>query len=159
MHYTLKSAKYGLIISGILQLVKSLRALAKSTKHFKKSFSLDYLTIILFLCSSTLVLRLVKCALRWIRDQDDGINSFIAGCAAGWVGTKTLHKDYWYLLLMFIGSRVLGSGYQSLLQKKYLDEKNNSFHYYFMFLIAHATHSYAYFIEPDILKPDMYNLY
>ena len=34
-----------------------------------------------------------------------------------------------------------------------------NWHFYILFTFAHIVHSYGYFIEPDILKPDMYNLY
>lgn len=34
-----------------------------------------------------------------------------------------------------------------------------NWHFYVLFTFAHIVHSYGYFIEPDILKPDMYNLY
>lgn len=111
----IKQLKYGLIISSILQLIKSLRSLTKGMKHFKKSFTPEYLSIIAFLSCSTLALRLVKCALRWIRDKDDGINSFLGGIAAGYVGTITLNKNYWYILLMFISSRIVGAIHEYLI--------------------------------------------
>jgi len=63
---------------------------------------------------STLTLRLVRCGLKWIRDRDDGLNALIAGMAAGYVGTKTLHSDYWYLLLMFLATRLMGAAYEYL---------------------------------------------
>ena len=66
---SLKQIKYGLIISSILQLIKSLRSLSKGMAGLKKSFTPEYLSIIVFLSSSTLALRVVKCALRWIRNK------------------------------------------------------------------------------------------
>ena len=79
--------------------------------------------------------------------------------AAGYVGTLTLNKSYWYLLLMFLASRIIGAIYQALIQKKILDSENSQFHYYILFVIANMVHCYGYFIEADILKPDVYNLY
>lgn len=110
-----------MIIGSVLQIVRSLRALLKGKEAFKGSFKKQIFTIVLFMVSSTLTLRLVKCGLKWLRDTDDGFNSFMAGIAAGYVGTKTLNKDYWYILLMFIASRLVGAGYQSLIQKKILN--------------------------------------
>lgn len=106
---SIKQLKYGIIISSILQLIKSLRSLTKGMKNLKKSFTPEYFSIIVFLSSSTLALRLVKCALRWIRNKDDGFNSFLGGMAAGYMGTITLNKNYWYILLMFISSRIVGA--------------------------------------------------
>lgn len=156
---TIKQLKYGVIISSILQLLKSLRALIKGLKHFKKSFTPEYLSIISFLCASTLALRITKCALRWIRNRDDGINSFLGGMAAGYVGTITLNKNYWYILLMFISSRIIGAIHQYMLQTGILNPEHSHFHYYLFFAFSNIFHAYGYFIEPDILKPDVYNLY
>jgi hypothetical protein len=88
----LKQAKYSIIISSILQLLKSLKMLFKGFSNFKKSFTPSYFSIILFMGASTAVLRLVKCGLRRIRGKDDALNSILAGVAAGFVGTKTLKK-------------------------------------------------------------------
>lgn len=79
--------------------------------------------------------------------------------AAGYIGTLTLNKNYWYVLLMFIASRIVGSIHQTLIQKGYLSPTNNQFHYFLLFFFANMVNCYGYFIEPDILKPDMYNLY
>jgi hypothetical protein len=73
------------------------------------------------LSASTTTLRVVKCGLRWLRNKDDALNSILAGMAAGYVGTKTLNKDFWYVLLMFIASRIIGAIHQSLIQSGYLD--------------------------------------
>ena len=40
---------------------------------------------------------------------------------AGYVGTLTLNKGYWYIMLMFVASRIIGAFYQALIQKKVLD--------------------------------------
>ena len=69
------------------------------------------------MCATTFTMRAVKCALRWIRNKDDGFNSFLAGCAAGYVGTLTLNKGYWYIMLMFVASRIIGAFHQTLIQK------------------------------------------
>lgn len=159
LRYTFKNVKYGLIISTILQLIKSLKELSAGFKNFKYSFKPEYFTITVFLASTVLVLRLVKCSLRWIRDKDDGWNSFLAGMAAGWVGTKTLSKDYWYLFLMFVGSRIIGVVHKLLIENGYLEERNRHWHSFFMFFVAHSTHSIGYFMQPYLLKDDMYNLY
>ena len=113
----------------------------------------------LFLSLSTLTLRLIKCGIRWVRNKDDKFGSFLAGIGAGLVGIKTLNKKYWYILLMFMASRVAAAIHQILIQKKVLKEENVNLHYYLLFTFAHIVHSYGYFIEPDILRPDMYNLY
>lgn len=60
---------------------------------------------------------------------------------------------------MFVASRIWGAFYRYLVAEKYLDDKNSQYHYYLMFVVANAINSYGYFIEPDILKSDMYNLY
>jgi hypothetical protein len=112
---TLKNLKYGLVISGVLQLVKSLKILLKNSSKLNESLNLQYLTITIFMCSTVLTLRLVKCALRRIRERDDGINSLLAGAAAGWVASKTLNKDYWYFYLTFIGSRLIGALHKYLI--------------------------------------------
>ena len=62
-------------------------------------------------------------------------------------------------MLMFVASRIWGALYQYMLQRKFLDSKNSHLHYYFMFAFANSVNSYGYFIEPDIIKSDMYNLY
>lgn len=154
-----KQVKYGVVIASILQLIKSLRSLTKGMAGVKKSFSAEYLTIIVFLSSSTLALRVVRCGLRWIRKKEDGLNALFAGMAAGYVGTLTLNKGYWYMLLMFVASRIIGAVYQALVQNRVLDPQNSSFHYYILFVISNMVNCYGYFIEADILKPDVYNLY
>lgn len=142
----LKQVKYGLIISSILQLLKSLRSLIKGFSHLKKSFTPEYLSIIAFLTASTFALRATKCALRWIRNKDDAINSILAGMAAGYVGTLTLNKNYWYVLLMFIASRIVGAIHQALIQNGYLDGNNSKIHEFFLFFLANLVHCYGYFI-------------
>ena len=142
----LKQIKYGVIISSILQLIKSLRSLSKGVAGIKSSLTPEYLSIIVFLTSSTLALRVVKCILRWIRNKDDGFNSFVAGMAAGYVGTLTLNKGYWYIMLMFIASRIIGAIYQSLVQKKILNPEHSQLHYYLLFTVANMVHCYGYFI-------------
>jgi hypothetical protein len=97
-----------------------LKLLLKGFSHFKKSFTPSYFSIILFMGASTATLRLVKCGLRRIRGKDDALNSILAGIAAGFVGTKTLRKEFWYMLLMFIASRIVGAIHQSLIQSGYL---------------------------------------
>ena len=156
---TIKQIKYGIIMSGALQAFKSIRALIKSKQQFKASLNPDLLSIIVFLSASTLALRFVRCLMKRLRDKDDGLNSFLAGLAFGLVGTKTLNKNYWYIMLMFVASRIWGAIYQFLLQRKLLDSKRSHIHYYVMFAFANSVNSYGYFIEPDILKSDMYNLY
>jgi predicted permease len=146
-------------MSGALQLFKSIRVLVKDKSQLKSSLNPDLLSIIVFLSASTLALRFVRCLLKRLRDKDDGFNSFVAGLAFGLVGTRTLNKNYWYIMLMFVASRIWGAIYQYLLQKKILDSKRQGLHYYAMFAFANSVNSYGYFIEPDILKSDMYNLY
>lgn len=133
-------------MTGVLQIFRSLRALTKSKDLFKNSLNKDLLSIIVFLSASTFVLRAVRCALKRIRDKEDGFNSFIAGIAFGVVGTKTLNKSYWYIMLMFVASRIWGALYQYLLQKKYLDSKYSHLHYYLMFAFANSINSYGFFI-------------
>lgn len=142
----LKQVKYGLIISSILQILKSLKSLMKGFAHMKKSFTPEYFSIILFLSASTTVLRTVKCGLRWLRNKDDAINSILAGMAAGYVGTLTLNKNYWYVLLMFIASRILGAVHQALIKSGYLSEQNSKYHYFFLFFVTNIVHCYGYFI-------------
>lgn len=146
-------------MSVILQTLKSLKALLKGKQQFKKSLDNNFLSIILFLCSSTFFLRIIKCGLRKLRNKDDGFNSFLAGVGAGIAGIITLNKDYWYILLMFVGSRVIGAFYNLCLKKEILNRQNINLHNYILFVIANAINSYGYFVEPDILKPDMFNLY
>ncbi len=146
LRQVLKQVKYGLIISSILQLLKSLRSLIKGFSHLKKSFTPEYLSIIAFLTASTFALRTTKCALRWIRNKDDAINSILAGMAAGYVGTLTLNKNYWYVLLMFIASRIVGAIHQALIQNGYLDGNNSKIHEFFLFFLANLVHCYGYFI-------------
>lgn len=93
-----------------------------------------------------MALRAVKCGLRWIRNRDDGLNSILAGMAAGYVGTLTLNKNYWYILLMFVASRIVGAIHQILIQNGYLDQNNNNLHYFVLFFIANTVHCYGYFI-------------
>lgn len=140
-------------------MLKSLKSSVKGLSHLKKSFTPEYFSIILFLSASTTALRTVKCALRWLRNKDDALNSILAGMAAGYAGTLTLNKNYWYVLLMFIASRIVGAIHQSLIQSGHLSEQNSQYHYFFLFFVTNIVHCYGYFIEPDILKPDMYNLY
>jgi hypothetical protein len=104
------------------------------------------LSIIAFLTASTFAIRVVKCLLRWIRDKDDALNSILAGMAAGYVGTLTLNKNYWYILLMFIASRIVGAIHQTLIQNGYLDGNNNQLHYFILFFFANLVHCYGYFI-------------
>jgi len=106
-----------------------------------------------------IVLKIVRCTLRRIRDNDDGFNSLIAGAAAGWVATKTLSKDYWYFYLTFIGSRLIGAAHKSLMERGILSKENTHLHAWFMMGFAHTIHSIGYFLHPYILKEDMYGLY
>jgi hypothetical protein len=87
----------------------------KGSGKFKQSLNPQYLTITIYMCATVLTLRLVKCVLRRIRERDDGINSLLAGAAAGWVATKTLSKDYWYFYLTIIGSRIIGALHKYLI--------------------------------------------
>ena len=155
----LKQIKYGVIISSILQLIRSLKALTKGIPHMKKSLNPQFLSIIAFLSCSTLALRLVKCGLRWIRKKDDGLNSFVAGMISGYVGSKTLNQNYWYILLMFIASRIVSSAHQILMKEGYLNVNRSHFHYFLLFTFANIMHSYGYFMDPDIVNSDLYNLY
>ena len=146
LRQSLKQVKYGVIISSILQLLKSIRSLTKGMPAFKKSFTPEYLSIIAFLCASTLALRVVKCALRWIRNKEDGLNSVLGGMAAGLVGTKTLNKNYWYILLMLVASRIVGALHQSLIQGNVLDGNKKQLHYFVLFWFSNVVHSYGYFL-------------
>jgi hypothetical protein len=131
----------------------------KDPTKFKSSFRPQYLSIAFFLCATVLILRLVRCILRRIRDREDGLNSLLAGAAAGWAASKTLSRDYWYFYLTFIGSRLIGAGHKYLMAKGVLSEENAHWHSYVMMAIAHGVHSYGYFLHPYILKDDMYGLY
>jgi hypothetical protein len=142
----IKQVKYGLIISSILQLLKSLKALFKGFKYVRKSFTPEYFSIIVFLCASTFCLRTVKCALRWIRNKDDALNSVLAGMAAGYIGTLTLNKNYWYVLLMFISSRIIGAIHHALIDNGYLNANRTHLHHFLLFFIANTIHCYGYFI-------------
>ena len=117
MKLVIKNLKYGLIISTALQVFRTLKVGLKNPSMIKSNFSPQYFSIALFLSATVLVLRLVKCILRRIRDKDDGWNSLIAGAAGGWVATKTLSKDYWYFYLTFIGSRIIGAFHKYLMEK------------------------------------------
>lgn len=109
--------------------------------------------------ATVLILKLVRCTLRRIREKEDGFNSLIAGAAAGWVASKTLSKEYWYFYLTFIGSRLLGAFHKYLISRNILKEENSYLHSYLMMVVAHTVHSYGYFLHPYILKDDMYGLY
>lgn len=111
----LKTIKYGLIISTIFQLIRSFKALLKGKEYFYKSFSKRTFTIVLFLSLSTLVLRLIKCGYRWLLNKDDGFSSFLAGLGAGIVGVLTLDKGYWYILIMFMASRIVSAIHRILI--------------------------------------------
>ena len=87
------------------------------------------------------------------------MNSLLAGAAAGWVASKTLDKEYWYIYLTIIGSRLIGAFHKILIAKGVLSEGNSHWHSYFMLMIAHAIHSYGYFFHPFFLENDMYGLY
>jgi uncharacterized membrane protein AbrB (regulator of aidB expression) len=119
---TIKNLKYGLIISSVLQLFRTLKIAVKNTSMIRTSLNPQYLSIAIFLSATVFILRLVKCILRRIRDKDDGWNSLIAGAAGGWVATKTLSKDYWYFYLTFIGSRIIGALHKFLIEKEILNK-------------------------------------
>lgn len=119
---SLKTIKYGLIISSIFQFIKSIKALLKGKEQFYNSFNKETFTIVLFLSSSTLTLRLIKCGMRWLRNKDDGLGSFLAGVGAGIVGVKTLDKGYWYILIMFMASRIISAIHRILIEKKVLNQ-------------------------------------
>jgi len=155
----IKNLKYGLIIAGVLQLLRTLKVVVKNPQEWRKSLRPQYVSIALFLSSTVLLLRLVRCLLRRLRNKDDGWNSFAAGAAAGWMASKTLSKDYWYFYLTFLGSRVIGAAHKFLVQKGVLSDKNVHWHSYCMMTVAHAIHSYGYFLHPFILRDDMYGLY
>ena len=76
----------------------------------------------MFLSASTLTLRLIKCGMRWLRNKDDGFGSFLAGVGAGIVGVKTLDKGYWYILIMFMASRIVSAIHRILIEKKVLNQ-------------------------------------
>lgn len=156
---TFKNLKYGLVISAVLQLLKSLKSATKGSSAFKGSFTPRYFTIAVFMCATVLTLRLVRCILRRIRDKDDAGNSIIAGGVAGWVASKTLSKEYWYFYLTFLGSRLIGALHKILIAKNILKEEHSALHSYAMMTFAHIIHSYGYFLHPYILNDDMYGLY
>jgi hypothetical protein len=155
----LKNVKYGLLVSGILQLIRTLKMLGKNPSGLSQSFKSKYFTIALFMCATVLTLRLVRCALRHWREKDDGANSLLAGAAAGWVASRTLDREYWYFYLTFIGSRVIGALHKYLIAKGTLKEENTHWHSFFMMAIAHGVHSTGYFLHPYMLRDDMYGLY
>jgi hypothetical protein len=41
---------------------------------------------------------------------------------AGIVGVKTLDKGYWYILIMFMASRIVSAIHRILIEKKYLNQ-------------------------------------
>jgi len=84
--------------------------------------------------------------MRWLRNKDDGLGSFIAGVGAGIVGVKTLDKGYWYILIMFMASRIVSAIHRILIEKKVLNQEKMNWHFYFLFTFAHIVHSYGYFI-------------
>lgn len=53
--------------------------------------------------------------MRWLRNKDDGLGSFLAGVGAGMVGVKTLDKGYWYILIMFMASRIVSAIHRILI--------------------------------------------
>lgn len=63
----LKNLKYGLIISLVLQLLRTLKTLLKGSSGLVGSLKRDYFTIALFLPAIALVLKMVRCTLRRIR--------------------------------------------------------------------------------------------
>jgi hypothetical protein len=67
LRLTIKNAKYGLLISAALQLIRTLKMIAKDPSKLKSSFKPQYFSIALFLCATVLILRLVRCTLRRIR--------------------------------------------------------------------------------------------
>jgi hypothetical protein len=75
------------------------------------------------------------------------------------MATKTLSKDYWYFYLTLIGSRIIGALHRYLISVGVLKEENSHLHSYIMMGVAHCVHSYGYFMQPYILKDDMYGLY
>lgn len=154
-----KNLKYGLIISGVLQLIRSIKMCIQNPSNLKKSIKIQFLSITLYLCATALTLKLVRCALRHIRDKDDGFNSLIAGGTAGWVASKTLSKDYWYFYLCLIGSRLIGVIHKRLISIGWLKEENTHLHSYAMMTLAHGIHMYGYFLHPFILKNDVNSLY
>lgn len=97
--------------------------------------------------------------MRWIRKKDDGLNSLVGGMLGGYVGSKTLNKGYWYIFLMFVASRIISSFHQILMKEGYLNPNRSHFHVFTLFTFANILHSEGYFMEPDILNPDMYKLY
>ena len=156
---TLKNLKYGLLISAVLQLLKSLKSATKGSKALQASFTPRYFTIAVFMCATVLTLRLMLCILRRVRDKDDAANSLIAGGVAGWVASKTLSKEYWYFYLTFLGSRLIGALHKILIANNVLKEEHSALHSYAMMTFAHIVHSYGYFLHPYILNDDMYGLY
>lgn len=87
----LKNVKYGLVISIALQMIRFLKTILRGGS-LASSIRREYFTIALFLPAIALVLKIVRCTLRRIREKDDGFNSLLAGAAAGWVATKTLSR-------------------------------------------------------------------
>ena len=128
LQQALKNFKYGLVISLVLQLLRSLKMMLKGGSTLGDSLKREYFTIALFLPAIALVLKIVRCTLRRIREKDDGFNSILAGAAAGWVATKTLSRDYWYFYLTFIGSRLIGAVHKSLIEKGVLSKENTHLH-------------------------------
>jgi len=60
--------------------------------------------------------------MRWLRNKDDGFGSFLAGVGAGIIGVKTLDKGYWYILIMFMASRIISAVHRILIEKNYLNQ-------------------------------------
>jgi hypothetical protein len=155
----LKNLKYGLVISLLLQLVRTLKMMLKHRSTFSSTLKRQYFTLALFLPATALILKLVRCALRRVREKDDGLNSFLAGAAAGWVAYQTLSADYCYFYLTFIGSRLLGAVHGLLIERGTLKKENTHLHAWAMMAFAHSVHSVGYFLYPYILKEDVYGLY
>jgi len=64
---SLKNLKYGLLISVVLQLIRTLKVIAKDASKLKSSLKPQYFSIAIFLSSTVFILKIVHCILRRLR--------------------------------------------------------------------------------------------
>lgn len=96
------------------------------------------------------------CLLRRIRNKDDGLNAFISGFLAG-LALVIERKENRYLWKVYLANRVFEMMYLSLANKGVI--KRRTIYYTYVYMISSFMISYAFFMEPIIIKKDMFKLY
>lgn len=122
-------------------------------RKFKELFfslwSKDSLTWVGYLSAYTLVLKIVTCLLRRLRDKGDPYNDLLAGAAAGATACLLLQKEQRLVWVGYLLARTCDAYYNHLVNRGVVNK--SKWHYVFVYGFVYALYGYCIMAEPDIM--------